>query len=131
MPTTPEVDAWLIALDHPQKDVISAVRTVVLAVDPRIAEGIKWNACSFRTTEWFATFNVTGPKGPKGVTLVLHLGAKPRAEGGSVADPARLLAVLGKDRAAVSFTDLADVAQKGPALDALVRAWIAAAPEVL
>ena len=126
MPTNPQVDAWLIALDHPQKDVIGAVRAGMLKVDPRIQEGIKWNAGSFRTTEWFATFNVRGPKGPKPVALVLHPGAKGRAEGLSVEDPEGLLTMLGKDRATVTFADLADVSQKAPALDAIVRAWIAA-----
>ncbi len=125
MPTAPDVDAWLIGLNHPQKDVIDAVRSAVLASDPRIVEGIKWNAGSFRTTEWFATFNVHGPMGPKVVGLVLHLGAKVRARGVSVADPAGLLTALGKDRALVTFADLADVEQKAAAFDTLLRAWIA------
>ena len=126
MPTDPLVDAWLHALDHPQKDLIAAVRARLLAVDPTITEGIKWNSGSFRTSEWFATFHVVGPKGPKPVTLVLHLGARPRARAATVADPTHLLTVLSGDRATVTFTDLADLAQKAPAFDAVVRAWIAA-----
>lgn len=125
MPTDPGVESWLTALDHPQKPVIAAVRAAVLGADPAIREGIKWNAGSFRTTEWFATFNVVGPKGPKSVALVLHRGARARAEAQTVADPAGLLTPLGPDRAMVSFTDLDDVARKAPALDALLRAWIA------
>lgn len=125
MPTDPQVDAWLAALDHPQKDVIAAVRATLLGVGPTIHEGIKWNVGSFRATDWFATFNVRGPKGPKPVALVLHRGAKARAEGTTVPDPARLLSPLGPDRAMVTFADLADVAQKAPALKSLVRAWIA------
>lgn len=124
MHTDPEVDAWLDRLEHPQKDVIAAVRAVLLAADPRISEGIKWNAGSFRTTEWFATFNVRGPRGPKPVTLVLHFGAKPGGERPAVADPAGMLTPLGKDRAAVSFADLGDVHARTPALAVLIRAWI-------
>lgn len=126
MRSDPQVDAWLTALDHPQKDVIQAVRGRILAVDPLIEEGIKWNAGSFRTREWFATFNVRGPRGPKPVTLVLHLGAKVRSGDLGIPDPAGLLHFLGKDRATITFTDVDDVARKAAALDALVRAWIAA-----
>lgn len=124
MTPDPQVDAWLAALDHPQKDVIAAVRAVVLAADPRITEGIKWNAGSFRTTEWFATFNVLGPKGPKDVGLVLHRGARAVAAAAPVADPAGLLTPLGPDRARVRFADVADVERKAPTLAALLREWI-------
>ncbi len=125
MTPDPKVDAWLAALDHPQKDVIAEVRAAVLAADPRITEGIKWNAGSFRTTEWFATFNVLGPKGPKDVGLVLHRGARAVASGAPIADPAGLLTPLGPDRARVAFGDLSDVARKAEAFEALLRAWIA------
>lgn len=84
----------------------------------------RWNAGSFRTTEWFATFNVRGPRGPKPVTLVLHFGAKPGGERPAVADPAGMLTPLGKDRAAVSFADLGDVHARTPALAVLIRASI-------
>lgn len=121
---SPEVDAWLAALEHPQKEVIAAVRALVLALDPQIQEGIKWNVGSFRTTEWFATFLVVEPKGPRPVTLVLHRGTKKRGDGPSVSDPTGLLTVLGSNRATVSFSDLEDVARKTPALNALLREWI-------
>lgn len=120
------VDAWLLALDHPQKEVIAALRTVVCSADPGITEGIKWNAGSFRTTEWFGTFNVRGPKGPRPVTLVLHLGAKVRQDGAEVPDPTGLLTWLGKDRASITFPDAAAVAARAPALRELVRAWVRA-----
>lgn len=122
---SPEGDAWLGALEHPQKDVLAAVRERVLAAAPSVAEGIKWNAISFRTTEWFATFNVRGPRGPKPILLVLHLGARRRAGAGELPDPAGLLTWLAPDRATITFTDLDDVARKGDALAALVRVWIA------
>lgn len=125
MRTDPHVDAWLAALHHPQQDVIAAVRASILGVDPGVQEGIKWNAGSFRTSEWFATFNVSGPKGPKPIAVVLHRGAKAREAGINIPDPAQLLTVLGTDRAMVRFTDLQDFAAKAPAFEALLRAWIA------
>lgn len=125
MPTVPAVDAWLASLDHPQADVIAAVRELVLAADPAIGEGIKWNAGSFRTTDWFGTFLVRGPKGPRPVTLVLHLGARAKGRSAAVADPAGILTWIGGDRATVTFADLSDVGAKAPALTAVVRAWVA------
>ena len=89
---------------------------------PGVTEGIKWNAPSFRTTEWFATFHL---RAKARVMVILHLGAKARAgDGITVADPAGLLTRLGKDRASVTFADESDVAAKGEAFAALIRRWI-------
>ena len=118
------VDDFLAALDHPHKPEILSLRQIVLAADPSICEEIKWNAPSFRTTESFATFHLRA-KG--GLQLILHLGAKVRetaATGIDVADPAGLLKWLAQDRAAVTFTSLAEVHAKQPAFTALIRAWI-------
>jgi hypothetical protein len=123
-PAPEDVDSFLAALDHPCKPEILALRQVILGADPAIAEGIKWNAPSFRTSEWFATFHL---RAKEGVQLILHLGAKKRADPGEVAaiaDPEGLLEWLAADRAAVKFRDLADVEARGPAFAALVRQWI-------
>ena len=123
--TAPTVDAFLAALDHPRDREIRAVRAIVLAAAPQVTEGVKWNAPSFRTSEWFATFQL---RARDGVQLILHLGARVRetaATGIAVADPDGLLEWLAPDRATVRFRDLADVEAKRDALAALVRAWIA------
>jgi hypothetical protein len=123
--TTAAVDAFMAALDHPFKAEIEVLRRAIAAVHPSIAEGIKWNAPSWRTTEYFATTHL---RSKAGVGLILHLGAKARAlpEGGlQIADPAGLLKWLGKDRAQVEFTSSADLAARLPALQAVIRQWIA------
>src|SRR5262245_41223578 len=56
--TDPAVIAFLRELDHPLKQEVEAVRQIILGVSPEIREGIKWNAPSFRTTEYFATLNL-------------------------------------------------------------------------
>jgi hypothetical protein len=122
--TTAAVDAFMATLDHPHKAEIDGLRRLILSVDPSVAEGVKWNAPSFRTTGYFATVNLRA-KG--GVGLVLHLGAKVRetaATGIDVPDPAGLLTWLAKDRATVVFKDAADLAARGPALVTLLRVWI-------
>jgi hypothetical protein len=120
-----EVDAFMRALDHPLKAEIEAVRTIIRGADATITEGIKWNAPSFRTTEWFATVNLRA-KG--GVGVILHLGAKVKPKGWTgmqIDDPAGLLTWLGKDRASVKFADLKAIKAQKKALESIFRQWIA------
>lgn len=119
-----DVAAFLEALDHPSKPEFVALRHIILGADPSITEGIKWNAPSFRTTEWFATFHL---RAKDGVQIILHLGAKVRdipAGGLAIADPESLLKWLGKDRATVTFRDLKEIKAKRAAFAKLIRAWI-------
>jgi hypothetical protein len=74
--TTRAVDEFLRALDHPFKSEIETMRKIILGAHPTVSEGTKWNAPSFRTTEYFATHELR-VKGCVGV--ILHLGAKVRA----------------------------------------------------
>jgi hypothetical protein len=117
------VDAFLAALDHSYKAEILALRQLILAADPSIREGIKWNAPSFHTTEYFATFHL---RAKAGVQLILHLGAKVRdnTTGMTIADPQSLLTWLAKERASISFHDLAEIRAQQTAFQALIRAWI-------
>ncbi|WP_406700423.1 DUF1801 domain-containing protein [Singulisphaera sp. Ch08] len=116
------VDSFLASYDHPLKTEILVVRQLILGADTGISEGIKWNAPSFRTSEWFATFHL---RAKSGLQVILHLGAKVR--GGpavTVDDPNSLLVWLGKDRASVTFRDADDVVAKGEAFADLIRHWI-------
>jgi len=122
--TTAAVDQFMASLDHPFKAQIEALRQAIPAVDPSIAEGIKWNAPSWRTTEYFATTHL---RSKAGFALILHLGAKVRSlpEGGiTIADPSSLLKWLGKDRAQVEFGSAAEFEARLPALQALLKQWI-------
>lgn len=109
---------------HPLRKEIDALRTIILAADGKIEEGVKWNAASFRTTEWFATLN--GPKQAKEPMLVLHASAK--AKGivlkDRIPDPTGMIKWLGKDRGLVIFGSNADIKSRSKALQAVLRAWI-------
>ena len=120
-----DVDTFLASLDHPHKPEILALRQIILDADPGIAEGIKWNAPSFRTSEYFATMHL---RAKNGVQLILHFGAKKRAEldaGGKIADPESILEWLAVDRAVAKFRDLQDIAAKRAAFTSVIRQWIA------
>ena len=122
--TADDVEAFLALLKHPLEPEIRAIRSIILGADPTIAEGIKWNAPSFHTTEDFATIHL---RGKTGVQVVMHLGVKTRSDTRAretIADPAALLEWRGADRATVTFVDLQDVKRKAKAFAEIVRRWI-------
>lgn len=122
--TTEAVDELMASLEHPAKKEIQALRRLVLGAHPSIAEGVKWNAPSFRTHEYFATMHL---RAKKGVVLVLHFGAKAREVGAvrqSIQDPAGLLKWVAGDRATVTFESLSDVRAKTAPCRAILEQWI-------
>jgi hypothetical protein len=122
--TTRAVEEFMTALVHPYKAEVEALRKLVLSVDPSISEGIKWNAPSFRTTEYFATTHL---RAKSGIGVILHLGAKLRdlpSGGVLVDDPKGLLKWLAKDRAMLEFADAQQFHTTKTALQAILRQWI-------
>jgi hypothetical protein len=118
-----DVDALPALRNHPHGDAITALRELLRASDPAVREGVKWNSPSYRTTEWFATIRTNAKRG---VQVILHLGARPGAAAPEIADPDALLQWLGKDRAMVTFDDLADVTRKRAAFVKVARQWVRA-----
>lgn len=119
-----EVETFLASLDHPFKQEILAIRQIILGADPGIAEGIKWNAPSFRTSEYFATLQL---RAKDGVQVILHLGAKTRdtaTSGVAITDPESLLEWRAKDRASAKFRDLKEIAARRSAFANVIRQWI-------
>ena len=120
--TSAAVDEFMTSLEHAHKPAIEALRQIICGADAAIGEGVKWNAPSFRTTEYFAT---TLLRDKNGVGIILHLGAKVRdIPSVPIEDPDKLLTWLAKDRALVSYTNLADVQAKAAALQTLLRQWL-------
>jgi len=123
--STLAVDEFMRSLEHPFKKEIEAIRSSILGADRTIAEGIKWNAPSFRTREYFATTNL---REKQGIGIVLHLGAKVRSlPSGKIVieDPMRLLKWLGKDRAMIVFGSQRDFNAKKSAFEHIIKQWIA------
>ncbi|MET0327871.1 MAG: DUF1801 domain-containing protein [Luteimonas sp.] len=123
--TSVAVDAFMATLDHPHADAVQRLRALVLGVHPTIAEGVKWNAPSWRTTEYFATTHL---RATTGIGLVLHLGANARTlpDGGlAIEDPDGLLRWPSPDRALLTLAGHADVEARADAVQTLLRQWIA------
>lgn len=121
-----EVDAFLAELTHPRKKELEIVRRVVRSADSTIQEGIKWNAPSFRTDDYFATLNLRGKGGEERVWLILHAGAvkKGVVMQGRVEDPTGLLQWLARDRCLVTFDGVKHVEANRLALQSIIRQWI-------
>jgi hypothetical protein len=122
--TPGSVEAFVASLDEASKPAVCALRQIILAADPSIAEGIKWNVPSFRTSEYFATMNL---RVKTGIGVVLHFGAKKSditRTGVAISDPASLLVWLAKDRAMITFRDVDDITARRSALTNLIREWI-------
>lgn len=120
----PAVVSFLKELDHPLKKEIEAVRKIMLGVSPSIQEGIKWNAPSFRTTDYFATVNL---RSTDTVQLIFHTGAKVKATattGLRIDAPTGLLKWLAKDRCMVTLGKGSKIQANRKAFEAIVGQWI-------
>jgi len=109
-----EVDEWFEHYDNPMRDVVLAVREVILAADDRIDECIKWKSPTFTFNGNIASFN---PRSKRHASLMFHVGAQIPGdhsvlEGGG--DTARYM----------TFADLDEVEAKADDLRAVLAAWI-------
>ena len=120
----PGVTDFLHALQHPLKKEIEALRHVMLGVSPSVGEGVKWNAPSYRTADYFATVNL---RSVDRVQLVFHRGAKVKdntTDGLEIADPAGLIKWLAKERCLVTLGAGAEFEANRAPFAAIVRAWL-------
>jgi len=132
LPTKPsepgKVDAYIAAMKHPLKNVVEALRKVILETDKEIGEEVKWNAPTFFYSGLMRPFD---PKEYKRYLIVFNLyqqncirlvfptGAKVddgsgKLLEGSYADGRRL----------VMFRSLDDVETKKPLMQAAIRKWL-------
>ena len=112
MPKNPEVEAWFEEYDNPMKEVVLAVRGIMLE-DDRIAETIKWKSPTFMYKGNLASFN---PRSKKHASLMFHTGATipgdhPRLEGG------------GETARYMTFADLTEAEAARHELMAVIEAW--------
>jgi hypothetical protein len=123
-PASDDVSAYMKALDHPLKKDIEAVRKAILAVDSKIAEGVKWYAPSFRVEDYFATVNL---RSMDAVQLVFHRGAKVKMDGKKlkIDDPNGLVKWLSDDRCLVTLGAGKTAKANMPAFKAIVAQWVA------
>jgi len=108
------VDAWFEKYDNPQKDLVQAVRQVILDTDTRVSEAIKWQAPTFMYRGNIASFY---PKTTTHVSLMFHTGA-------SLPDPAGVLEGDGDTSRVLRIQDHDDLIAKTDAIRGLITSWI-------
>lgn len=113
MTTNPEVDRWMAAYANPQKDLVQAVREVILSADPRVSECVKWQAPTFTYKGNIASFF---PKAKAHVSLMFHTGA-------TIPGTFSSLQGDGPDGRSLKIKDSQDLDAKRQELEWIVRAW--------
>ncbi|HYJ11519.1 MAG TPA: DUF1801 domain-containing protein [Polyangiaceae bacterium] len=111
------VDAYMRDVDHPFKAEMQAVRQIILAASDKVSERIKWNAPSFFYKEDLGAFN---PRATEYAHLILLF-----PDGAGMEDSSDLLEGKHKDRREAKFHGMDDVKAKKPALEKLVKRWVA------
>lgn len=111
---TQKVNEFMDALDHPFKTEVQAVRKIIMSVDERITEEVKWKAPSFSYKGYMVTFNLWATQH---VHLVFHNGVILSNESG-------LLEGDYPDRRMMYFKDMEDVKAKRTILENLIKEWI-------
>lgn len=109
------VDEWFSGTQHPKKELMQAVRRLILEADDRVTETVKWKTPTFMFNGNIASFN---PQAKAFVSLMFHRGADipgdfPSLQGGG--DTTRYM----------RFEDPADLERQAVELEAIVRAWCA------
>lgn len=109
MPNT--VDEWFAEFEHPLRDTMLAVRSILLAADPRIEESIKWKCPTFGYRGNLVSID---PKAKRFVSLLFHTGASipgdfPSLEG--TGDVARYMRLADASDAEAHCTELTAIAQ--------------------
>jgi hypothetical protein len=115
-----QVSAWLVALDHPRKAEITRLVAIIAKANPRLAQGIKWNAPSFALD---GTDCITLRVGPGDILqIIFHRGAKKRDDRFAFADPTGLLDMRAEDRGLLDLKGrtVNEMAEK---VAQLVRSW--------
>jgi hypothetical protein len=122
--STNAVDAYMAALKHPHKEAVEELRALILSVDKRVKEDVKWKAPSFLITDHFATLRLHPAPN---LQVILHAGAKARPSPRQfvIDDTARLLKWAAPGRCVAAFSSVDDVRVRAKAFKAIVRAWIA------
>lgn len=122
-----QVADYIAALQHPLKEVVLALRSIMLTVDPTVAEQIKWNSLSYYYTGDMLPFD---PKEYKRDIVVFNLHKQDSVllvfpTGAKVNDTTGLLQGKFPDgRKTASFSSIEEVNKQSANLQAVVTQWI-------
>ena len=114
MSRNPRVDAFLLKKKHPLNDQIQMVREIILKVDDKIQEDIKWQSPIFMYKGNMASIQMNAKKF---VSVMFHKGVVIKDNNG-------LLEGNGTEVRVARFMDVEDIKKKENALESVVKEWI-------
>ena len=120
----PEVTTFLDNLNHPFRNEIEELRTIILSAKSGIEENIKWNGPNY-------TFNgedriTMKIQPPKNIQLIFHRGAKKleQPKDKLINDDSNLLVWKENDRAIATFNNMQEIENAASDLKEIIRKWI-------
>ena len=114
MNKNPKVDEYMQKLDNPFKETWEGIREIILGVDPKMEEDIKWGAPTFIYNGNLATFN---PRAKKFVNLTFHTGAL-------IDDPDGVLEGDAKEARVFRVESDEELSKKKAGLEKVVKHWV-------
>lgn len=119
------VSAYIEKLEKPAKDIVEALRQIILTTDPEVAEEIKWNAPSFYYSGDMKPFD---PKEYRRYIIVMNLHKRILLvfpSGAKINNSSGLLTGDYKDgRRLVYVETMDDVKRIAPVLKEAIRDWL-------
>lgn len=123
----PLVSNFLDGLDHPFREEIDFLRSIILDSENGIEENIKWNGpnYSFQNKDRI-TMRIHPPK--KQVQLILHRGSQKQEQPSRrlIEHPSKLLVWKENDRAIVTFKSRSEIEDQKAEVTQIIKEWIKA-----
>ena len=120
-----EVSDFLDLQKHPFRSEIELLRNVILSVDNKLTENIKWNGPNYSyENEDRVTMRVQPPV--EQVQLIFHRGAKKleQPENKMIPSTSKLLIWKENDRAIITFKSMKDIENSSSELSDIIKDWI-------
>jgi hypothetical protein len=120
-----EVSDFLDQLKHPFRSEIELLRSIVLSVDDKLAENIKWNGPNYSyENKDMITMRIQPPA--EQAQLILHRGAvkQEQPKNKLIGSASKLLVWKENDRAIITFKSMKDIESSRVELFDIINAWI-------
>ena len=120
-----EVSDFLEQQNHPFRDEIELLRNIILSVDSKLTENIKWNGPNYSfENEDRITMRIQPPVVQ--VQLIFHRGAKKQEQPKDklIASTSKLLNWKENDRAIITYKSMKDIEGSRSELSDIIKDWI-------
>jgi len=120
-----EVSDFLDQQKHPFRNEIELLRNIILSVNNKLTENIKWNGPNYSyENEDRITMRIQPPAAQ--VQLIFHRGAKKQEQPKNklIASTSKLLTWKENDRAVITFKSMKDIEDSRSELSDIISEWI-------